>query len=59
MNNMKIAIYRARRKKQGVADRFPSTPEDLLNLDTKFQNVQSGEKFLVRTAGFWIQCFFL
>ena len=47
MNSMKMAIYRARRKEQGVVDRLPSTPEDLLNLDPKFQNLPSGEKFLV------------
>ena len=47
MNSMKMAIYRARRKEQGVVDRLPSSPEELLNLDPKFQNLQSGEKFLV------------
>ena len=47
MNSMKQAIYRARRKEQGVMDRLPSTPEDLLNLDAKFQNLQSDKKFLV------------
>ena len=47
MNTMRIAIYRARRKEQGVVDRLPSTPEDLLNLDPSFKTLKSGENFLV------------
>ena len=53
MNSMRMAIYRARRKEQGVVDRLPSTPEDLLNLDPKFQKLPSGEKFMVRHRRGW------